>query len=224
MRPACNDLLLLPPPSSGALGFSGSYGARARCAADRSEAAVVQNMIGNVVLADERNHLFTRPIEQWVDFDQPVARRDDRKGGGDTLIGLIGTQAGDPRDSARERPPEWFDLAHGAARVSRFDRGIKSIDTLMPHQRFEPGAIGISGDNAPAVSVFGLPPEIEGLRKQPAGIEGHHVDREPLAEDRMGDGLVLDAEARREDDATGNDTPYRGHTVIQTEIEARARR
>jgi len=40
----------------------------------------------------------------------------------------------------------------------------------------------------------------------------------------MGDGLVLDAEARREDDATGNDTPYRGHTVIQTEVEARARR
>ena len=72
--------------------------------------------------------------------------------------------------------------------------------------------------------MLGLRPELEGLRKQPAGIEGHHVDREPLAEDRMRDGLVLDAEARREDDATGNDTAYRGDTVIEMEAEARARK
>ena len=94
----------------------------------------------------------------------------------------------------------------------------------MPHQRFEPGAIGISGDNALAVAVLGPRPEIEGLRKQPAGIEGHHVDGKPLAEDRVGDGLVLDAEVRREDDATGNDAAYRGDTVIELEVEARVRR
>jgi hypothetical protein len=60
--------------------------------------------------------------------------------------------------------------------------------------------------------------------KEPAGIEGHHVDRQPLAEDRMRDGLVFDAEARRKDDATGNGVAYRGDTVIELEAEARIRR
>ena len=108
--------------------------------------------------------------------------------------------------------------------VSGFNGGIKSIDALMPHQRFDPGAIGISSDNAPAILLLGLRPELEGLRKQPAGIKGHHLDGEPLAEDRMGDSLVLDAEARREDDAAGNDVVYRGDTVIEMEAEVRVRR
>src|SRR5258708_296506 len=166
MQPALNGLFLFPPPSPGALRLSGSHGARTWCAADRSEAAVVESMIGNVVLTDERDHLLAARVEQRIDFDQPVTGSHDRKRGGDTLIGLIRAQAGDPRDSSREGPPEWFDLAHGAARVSRFDRGIKSIDALMRHQRFDPGAIGIDGENAPAVSLLGLCPELEGLRKQ----------------------------------------------------------
>src|SRR5271167_1235507 len=125
MQLALNGLFLLPPPSPGALRLSGGHGARTWCAADRSEALVMQSMVGNVVLTDERDHLLAAPVEQRIDFDQPVTGSDDRKGGGDTLIGLIRAQAGDPRDRAREGPPQRFGLAHGAARVSRFDRGIK---------------------------------------------------------------------------------------------------
>jgi hypothetical protein len=171
------------------------------------------------LITDERKHLLTRPVEQWVDFDQPVTGRDDRKEGGDAVIRLIGAQAGDPRDGSREGPPEWLDPAHGAARMSRFDRSEESIDALTRDQCFDAIAIGIDGYNAPAVSVLGLGPELEGLRKQPPGIEGHHVDREPLAEDRMRNGLIFNAKASREDDATGNDATYRGDPVIQ-EIEA----
>jgi hypothetical protein len=86
-------------------------------------------MKGNVVLPDERDHLLAAPIEQRIDFDQPVTGSDDRKGGGDTLVGLTRPQAGDPRDRAREGPPQWFGLAHGAARMSGFDG---AMNPLMP--------------------------------------------------------------------------------------------
>jgi hypothetical protein len=72
--------------------------------------------------------------------------------------------------------------------------------------------------------VLGSRPELEGLRKKPAGIEGHHVNREPLAEDRMRDGLIFNTEACREDHATGNDTSYRGDAVIEMEAGTRLQR
>ena len=37
------------------------------------------------------------------------------------------------------------------------------------------------------------------FRKQPAGIEGHDVDRRVFGEDGVGDGLILKTEARGED-------------------------
>jgi hypothetical protein len=198
-------LFLLPPPSPGALRLSWSHGARAWCAADPREAAVMQSIVGNVVLADECDHLLARPVEQRIDLDQPVMGRNNSKRDASAFIRLIGAQSGDPNDGAREGPPERLDLAHRAAGVPRFDRGVKSIDALMRYQRFDAIAIRIDGDNALAVSVLGPRPELESLRKQPAGIEGHHVDRKPLTEDRMRDGLVLDTETRREDDAAADD-------------------
>ena len=57
VRPALDGLFLLPPPSPAALRLSGSHGARTWSAADRNEAAVVERMIGNVVLTDERGDL-----------------------------------------------------------------------------------------------------------------------------------------------------------------------
>ncbi len=74
MEPALLSLFLLPPPSSGTLGLARRDGACAWCATDRHEAEVVQTVVGNAVVADEREHLLACPVEQRADLDQPVMR------------------------------------------------------------------------------------------------------------------------------------------------------
>ena len=121
MQPAFLFLFLLPPPSPGALGLARCNGPRARSAADRREAAVMQTVVGDVVLADEREHTLTRPVKQWVDFDQPVIRIEGSKGNACALVRLIRAQARDPSSGASEGALEWLDLAHPAACAPRFD-------------------------------------------------------------------------------------------------------
>jgi hypothetical protein len=55
--------VLLPPPSPSVLRFPRFGGARARGTANRREAAIMEGMIGNVVLANESDDLFVAPIE-----------------------------------------------------------------------------------------------------------------------------------------------------------------
>jgi hypothetical protein len=177
-------------------------------------------MIGNVVLANERDDLFAAPIEQGIHPDHAVTRRDDGETGTDTLIWLTGAQAGDPGDSAGERSAKRFDLANGAAGVARFDRAVESIDPLMAHQGFCSGVVGTRREDASAVSVLGPRPDLEGFREQAPGIERQDVDGEALAEDRMRDRLILQGKARGEHDAAGDDAADRGDTVAEIEAEA----
>ena len=134
--------LLLPPPLPSVFGLSRFDGACARGAADRSEPAIVQGMIGNVVLANERDDLLVAPIEQGIHPDHAVTRCDDGEGGTDAFIWLAGAQAGNPGGSVGECTSERFDFADGAAGVARFDRAVESIDPLTAHQGFCSGVVG----------------------------------------------------------------------------------
>ena len=212
--------MLFPPPPPSVLRLSGFDSTRAGDAADRSEPAIVQGMIGNVVLADERHHPLAGPIEQRIDPDHAVTGRDDGKRSADTHNRLIRPQACDPGDRVCERASERLDPADGAAGVTRAGRAIESIDSLTAHQGFHSAAVGICCKNAPTVAVLSLRPHHKRFWEQPTGVEGHHVDCETLAEDRMSDRLVLQAKARGEDDAAGNDAADRDDTLIEIEAGA----
>jgi hypothetical protein len=209
--------LLLPPPPPSILGLSRFDGARARGAAELSEPAIMQGMIGNVVLANERDDLLVAPIEQWIHPDHAVTRRDDGEGGTDAFIWQAGPQAGNPGDSVGECTSERFDFADGAASVARFDRAVESIDPLTAHQGFCSGVVGTCCEDASAVSVLGPRPYLEGFREQAPGIERQDIDGEALAEDRMRDRLVLQGKARGEHHAARNDAADRGDTVAEIE-------
>ncbi len=61
---------------------------------------------------------------------------------------------------------------------------------------------GIISANPNPVAFLGLLPERVGFGEQPAGIQSHDLDRQPLGKDMMGDQLIFDTEAGGEDDAS----------------------
>jgi hypothetical protein len=107
-------------------------------------------------------------------------------------------------------------------RYRRFDVGSRThLDpvSLEPWPERLARAIGTGGANAAAVPALRPRPELVCFRKQPPRIEGDHIDQEGLREDRMGDGLVLDAEARGENDPAPHNVPYRADTLRQIEMK-----
>jgi hypothetical protein len=133
-------------------------------------------MIGNVVLANERDHLFVAPIEQGIHPDHAVTGGDDGETGTDTFVWLTGPQAGNPGNGVGERTPERFGFANGAAGVARLDRAVESIDSLTAHQGFCGDVVGTCCENASAISVLGPRPYLEGFREQAPGIERQDID------------------------------------------------
>jgi hypothetical protein len=81
--------LLLPPPPAGALRLARLDRTRARSATDRQKAPVVQIVVGDGVLADEREDPLARPVEQGIHLDEPIMRIDRSKGDAGALIGLV---------------------------------------------------------------------------------------------------------------------------------------
>src|SRR5438094_8311366 len=78
---------------------------------------------------------------------------------------------------------------------------IKRVDAPLSDELVQCLCIGMKGPDVSAVTFFRLLPDAMCLREQSTGIESHNFDREPLGEDMMGDQLVFDSEAGREDDS-----------------------
>src|SRR5206468_5150999 len=67
--------LLFPPPAALALVLAGVDGAGAGFAADRVEAAIMERVVGYVVLADVCPHLARGPVGERVELDQRTLGR-----------------------------------------------------------------------------------------------------------------------------------------------------
>src|SRR6266566_340297 len=109
--------LLFPPPPPGTLVLTRVRCSRARFASNRNETAVVQCVVGNVVIADVAPYLLRRPKAQRVEFHQRLLRRAERAielddGNIGARAGtLILPLAGHPRAKRCERPRQRFHLA-----------------------------------------------------------------------------------------------------------------
>src|SRR5665213_1961821 len=188
---------LLPPPASGALRLARLHSARAGRTAYGKEALSMQRVHRHAVIAGKTRGVGARPVIERVDLDQAAGGIDAGEGDFGAMFGLIGAQTGDPSGGAFKRAIERFDLAHMTTSLPRRDRTLEPAGTLFADQCFERALRRHNGAHAPAIFLFGRRPDVMRLRKQPAGVERHQIDIEPLAEDCMTDGLVFDPEARR---------------------------
>src|ERR1700686_2429130 len=208
VEPTLLFLVLLPPPSAGALGLAGRHRAGARFTADRQEAAVMKWVVGNASVMQVGDHSVTCPIEQRVDLDELILLI-DRGAGDQCAIGrLIGAHTRDPCDGASKRTTERNDFAGRAACMPRLYRCAKAVRALARDQGFAALGIRIQGVDATSVAAFSLTPKLIRFWKEPSGIERNHLDPDFLGEDRVRNRLILYPKARREDDSSADLTAH----------------
>src|SRR5665811_1543920 len=94
------------------------------------------------------------------------------------------------------------ELEQAAACQPRLFRLVDAVYALLGDQPFQRRAIGIDRADATAITAFRLRPQLISFRKQPPGIERHHVDVDVAFANPMEDELAFDAEAVRKDDGT----------------------
>src|SRR2546423_6180339 len=103
--------LVLPRPAALAAGA----GVRARRAADRLVAAVVQRGVGQVVLRDEPPHVAVAPVGERIELPQAVRLVPLQLGGVGARRRLFAAKAGHPGIEPAERALERGHLLDGAA-------------------------------------------------------------------------------------------------------------
>src|SRR5438874_2418891 len=132
----------LPPPAAGAIGLARLDRARARRAADRRVALVVQRVIRHVVLAHVVPHLVLRPLGQRVELDARAA------------VDLERGRDADARAEALDRPLE-DRLRLFPLELDRQLAGLEIVKELI-------------GAHAP--DRLSLPPGAAGLRERLAPL------------------------------------------------------
>lgn len=90
-------LVVLPPPSSGALRLAGLDGARTRLAADGGVTALMQRVDGDVFLGDIGPDLFDVPVGQSIDLDKITLSVELGEWGRGAIAGLAATEPGDQK-------------------------------------------------------------------------------------------------------------------------------
>src|SRR3954454_7116242 len=122
----------LPPPASGAQVLAGLRGPRARRAADRGVALVVERVVGQVVLAHVVPHLVLGPLGERVELHyRTVVVVDLDLADVAACRPLVAAQPGDPRVEPRQVPLQRLDLAHLAAEQPVLDAAVEEVRAVL---------------------------------------------------------------------------------------------
>src|SRR3954468_2530009 len=148
---------------------------RARRAADRLVAAVVQHVVGQVALVDASPQILLGPVVERVELPDAAAVVElDRLGVG-ARRALLAADAGDPRVGALERALEARDLGGAAAVVRPGPRSRRVLDGDLDVEALLEGA-----------------PRLQRLGKEHAGVDGHDARVRRQADELVDeDGLLL---------------------------------
>jgi len=160
--------------------LAGADRAGAGLAADAEEAAVVQFVVGHLVVADIAPHLLGRPVRQRVELGQGAAfagegsvvldHRDFGTGIGTLVLAL----AGDPGVQPGEFAPQRADLADAAALLVTIP--VKAEQALFAHQGLHRLGLRIHDLDGDAVVLADAVHKAVGLGVEAPGIEGKHLD------------------------------------------------
>ena len=113
---------------------------------------------------------------------------------------MFGTQAGDPDGIALQGPSQWFYFTDMAALFPVLYRFIKGVGTFLLYEIFQQAIIREIGLYGGLVFFIGAVPYGIGLGEQTTGIQCKDGNRELVAQDLVGDHLVLKTKTGRKGD------------------------
>src|SRR6266571_4223337 len=145
-------------PASRALVLTRADGTRARDAADRRIARVVQRVVGNLVHVDVRLHALRVPVDERLDLPDAEALRPLDLLGVRASRALLAPNPCDPRVVRLEGTLEWLDLADVAAAIRIALPQIRPLLDGLPRDRddlgtLEPEAVAL---HEPVARLVGL--------------------------------------------------------------------
>src|SRR6188472_3672375 len=193
----------LPPPAAGAARRTRFDRARARSAADRGVALVVERVVRNVPFAHVVPDVLLVPLGERVELhDRAVVVVDLDLADVGAARPLVAAQAGDPRVERMQVLGERADLAEVAAEQAQVDARLEEIDAVLAGHAGDLVRVGLDEfELKPGVAVAQAVGKLEGLPWEPAGVDaedGHvridlvgHVDQDD----------AVDLERRRDREA-----------------------
>src|SRR5580765_3478634 len=169
----------LPPPATRAQVFTCLRRPRARRAADRGVALVVERVVRKVVLAHVLPDVFLRPFRERVQLhDRAVVMVDLDLADVAARRPLVAPQAGDPRVESREVSLQRQHLSHLAAEQPILDALVEEVRPVLSDHCVH----GLRGrreeiELQPRVAVTHLLDQLEGLTRQTPRVDAEHADR-----------------------------------------------
>src|SRR5581483_7910146 len=134
--PALLRCVRLPPPAACARRLVGRDRARARRAADRLVAAVVERVVRNVALPHAAPTLILRPLGERVELDdRAVVVIDLDLADVRARSPLVPPQSGDPRVERMQMLRQRAHLAHVAAEEAQVDGRLEEVDAVLAGHR-----------------------------------------------------------------------------------------
>src|SRR4051812_31827218 len=174
--PALLRRVRLPPPAAGAARLAGLDRPRARGAADRGEAAVVQRVVGHVAFAHVVPDVLLVPFGQRIELDDRAVVVVD--------LDLADVRAARPLVAAQPRDPcvqrvqmlgQRPDLAEVAAEQAEVDARLEEVDAVLSDHVLDLVPIRLDELELEArVAVAQTVREFERLGGKAAGVDAEH--------------------------------------------------
>ncbi len=108
---------------------------------------------------------------------------------------MFATQPGDPHLHPFERPLQGFNFPNMATKLSVFDALIKEVDSFGMHHLLHADCVGKEKLKADPIFLLSDVHHLEGLLKEPAGVEGEEFYLRGEGIDYGGDRLIFGSEA-----------------------------
>src|SRR3954451_6919509 len=201
--PALLRCVRLPPPAAGAIGFSRLDGARARSAADRRVALVVQRVVRHDVRAHVVPDFVLRPLGERIELDdRAVVVVDLDLADVRARRPLVAAQSGDPRVESVQHLRQRLHLADVAAEQAILDGVLEEVEPAPRDHPLDVHRLGLDEIEVESGVVrTELRDQVVRLLRQAAGVDGEDGDRRIDPVRHVDDRDAVDLERGRDADA-----------------------
>src|SRR5579875_1036777 len=188
----------LPPPPAGPWVLAGAGRTGTGLTADAGKAALIERVVGDIVLPDVFPDLRGRPVSQWVELeDAAVSPIDFDLTDLGTRRRLAASLAGYPGGRGRQGSLKRLDFANLTAPQPEGDVSVERVDSLGQYECLQLGGVRVVDLYRNLVPIPHELHQLVTLVVQAAGVDRDHSDGRVQAPGHVENCHTLDLQAGR---------------------------